>query len=222
MERTDAIEQLGQKKVRIRQLLTQVGGNPRALVEAKGEIETLKKELNDYRIKLDLAVEDKEKYAKEAESQKVKAQDMAHEKEAVSRQNQDLEEKINDATFRISDLNVSPLRTKRKKLEPTTKSSRVEEIEIAFTILESPLVEEGKKVLKLRIIGTNQEVLGSDNSELRDSDELFSMTKDFIYAGDSDKFKFKYKQDAIYKSGSHFVEIWEGDHMIIRTAFNLD
>ena len=222
IERTDAIEQLGQKKVRVRQLLTQVGGNPRALVEAKGQIETLKKELNDYRVKLDIAVEEKAAYAKAVKTEKEKTQDMAHEKEAVERQNQDLEDKISDATFRISDLKVAPLRTKRKKLEQTTKSSKVEHIETSFTILESPLVEEGEKELKLRLLGTSQEVLGSDNDRLQNSDELYSMTKDFVYDGSSEKFKFKYEQDETFKAGTHFAEIWEGDHMIIRTAFNLD
>jgi chromosome segregation ATPase len=222
MERTDAIEQLGQKKVRIRQLLTQVGGNPKALVQAKGEIESLKKELNDYRIKLDLAVEEKTKYEQVATTEKAKADDMAHEKEAISRQNDDLEDKISDATFRISNLQVSPLRTKRKKLERTNKSGKVEQIEISFTILESPLVEEGDKVMKLRLIGTNQEVLGSDNSTLKDSDELYSMVEDYTYDGSSEKFKFKFKQDAAYKAGSYLAELYEGDKLITRSAFNLD
>ena len=114
------------------------------------------------------------------------------------------------------------MRTKRKKLEQTTKSSKVEHINVGFTILESPLVEEGEKELKLRIIGTNQEVLGSDNDRLQNSDELFSMTKDFVYNGSEEDFKFKYEQEASYKAGTYFVELWEGDHMIIRTAFNLD
>lgn len=222
LERTEALEQLGQKKVRIRQLLTQVGGNPRALVEAKGEIETLKKELNDYRVKLDLAIEEKTVFEKQVQSEKEKAKDIAYEKEAISRQNKDLEDKISDATFRISDLMVTPLRTKRKTKEPTTKSSKVEEISISFTILESPLVKEGEKEIKLRLIGTNQEVMGSNNDMLQDSDELFSMSKDFVYDGSSEKFKFTFKQKEAYKSGNHFAEIWEGDHMIIRTAFNLD
>ncbi|MFT5725642.1 MAG: hypothetical protein ACI9JN_002769 [Bacteroidia bacterium] len=222
LERTDALEQLGQKKVRIRQLLSQSGGNPRALVEAKGEIESLKQELTDYRVKLDLAVEDKVKYETEAKVEKAKAEDMAHEKEAISRQNQDLEDKISDATFSITDLKVSPTRIKRKKKEPTTKANRVSEVEISFTILESPLVKEGEKVLKLRLIGTNGEVMGSNNGMLRNSDELFSMTKDFVYDGSAERFKFKFEQKEVYKSGSHFAEIWEGDHMIIRTAFNLN
>lgn len=222
LERTDALEQLGQKKVRIRQLLTQVGGNPRALVEAKGEIEMLKKELTDYRVKLDLAVEEKAAFEKEAQSEKAKAQVIAHEKEAISRQNKDLEDKISDATFRITDLRVSALRTKRKVLEPTTKSSKVEQVEISFTILESPLVAEGEKEIKLRLIGTNQEVMGSNNDILANSDELFSMVKDFTYNGSEEKFKFKFEQKEAYKAGTHFAEVWEGDHMIIRTAFNLD
>ena len=182
----------------------------------------LKKELTDYRVKLDLAVEEKAIYEKQAQSEKAKAEDMAHEKEAITRQNQDLEDKISDATFRITDLKVTPLRTKRKALEATTKSSKVEEIEIAFTIIESPLVKEGEKEIKLRLIGTNQEVMGSNNDMLQDSDELFSMTKDFTYDGTAEKFKFKFKQKESYKAGTHFAEIWEGDHMIIRTAFNLD
>lgn len=169
-----------------------------------------------------LLLKKKTAFEKQAQSEKAKAQDMAHEKEAISRQNKDLEDKISDATFRITDLRVTPLRTKRKAKEATTKSSKVEEIEISFTVLESPLVVEGEKEIKLRLIGTNQEVMGSNNDMLQDSDELFSMTKDFTYDGSSEKFKFQFKQKEAYKAGNHYAEIWEGDHMIIRTAFNLD
>lgn len=221
-ERTDALKQLDQKKVRIRQLLSQAETNPRALLEANGQIEKLKKELNDYRVKLDLAIENSEKYEQEAAEHRSKSEQLAEDKKKAEAKSQDLEQKMEDATFRISDLVVKPLQEKRKGWIETTKSSKVDEIEIAFTILESPLIEKGEKELALRIIGTNKEVLGANNGVLADSDKLTSMKKDFVYDGSDKKFKLRFKQDESYKKGSHYAEIWSDGKMIIRSPFNLE
>ncbi len=222
IERTDALEDLGQKKVRIRQLLSQANTNPRKLVEANGQIEQLKRDLNDYRIKLDIAIEDKEKYETEITAYQSYGEEMEKQKKAVEDINEDLETRLDDATFHISDLVVKPLRQRRKGMEETNKSAKVQEIEISFTVLESPMIKEGEKELALRIIGTNKEVLGADNDLLADSDKLVSMKKDFTYDGKSQKFKFKFKQEEAYKKGSHYAEIWSEGKMIIRSPFNLE
>ena len=221
-ERTEALEELGRKKVRIRQLLAQVGGNPKALVEAKGEIERLEKELNDYRQKLDIAQGDREKFEKLIDEERAKREEIQKEKTEIVEEKEELEDKVKDATFQISDLSVKPLRNRRKKQELTFKHNKVDEIEISFTILESPLVEEGEKELLLRLIGTNQEVLGANNDLLTDSDKLFSKKKDFVYDGTEQSFKFKYTQDEAYKTGSHTAELWCDGKMITRTPFNLE
>ncbi len=221
IERTEALQELGQKKVRIRQLLARTA-NPKDLIKAKSEIEQLKQQLDDYQVKLRQTAEARDKYAKVAEVEKANAETLKNQKDRAYKEKQVLEEKVSNATLRISDLRITPLRKRRKGMEPTTKSSKVEEVEISFIILESPLIKEGEKELKLRIIGTNQEVLGANNGLLADSDELFSMKKDFTYDGSSEKFKLTFKQEEAYKSGSHFVELWSEGKMITRSPFNLD
>lgn len=221
LEHDQTLEELGQKKVRIRQLITQ-GTEPRKLIEARGQIEELKKELNDYRIKHDLAVEEAEKYRAEMEAKKAYADDLERQKSEISDKNAELKEKMDNATLRISDLIVRPLRERRKGMEETTRSSKVDEIEISFTVLESPMIEPGEKEMVLRLIGTGSEVLGANNDLLTDSDKLVSMKKEFTYDGKNQKFKFNFKQDEEYKAGKHTAEIWCDGKMITRSPFNLE
>lgn len=222
IERTDALEELGQKKVRIRQLLAQSNSNPRALKEAKAEIESLKIRLTDYETELKVALDDKQKFEDQANAEKSKAMELLEEKERAENEKLMLTERLDNATFKISDLSAKPMRMRRNKWEETTKSSKVEEIEISFTILESPIIERGQKELTLRIIGTNKEVLGADNDELSDSDKLYSMKKDFTYDGKDQKFKMNFEQEESYKPGTHYAELWSEGKLITRTAFNLD
>ncbi|MCB9262707.1 MAG: hypothetical protein H6607_10065 [Flavobacteriales bacterium] len=212
-------KEIDQLKLRVRQLLSQSNGDPRALLKLREENEKLKKELVEYQVKLDQTIADS---GKEIELAKEQNKALEEQKNNAEKTNRELEDKISQATFKISDLKAVPQQQRKKGLEPTTKSSKVDQIEVSFTILESPLIKEGEKELLLRIVGTKGEVLGADNSVLADSDGLFTEKLNFNYDGTSQKFKMKYKQDEAFKAGNHVAEIWSDGKMIIRTAFNLE
>jgi hypothetical protein len=222
VERIASQEEVGRQKVRIRQLLSQANSNPRKLVAANKEIEALKKQLLDFQSQIDIVKEERDKYASEANAQKEYSKALEEQKDQVEARNTDLEKRMEDATFQISEMVVKPMRMKRKKWEETDKSGKVEQIEISFTILESPLIEPGEKELLLRVVGTNREVLGANNGQLTDSDKLFSMKKDFTYSGTEEDFKFTFKQEEAYKKGGHYAEIWSDGKMLVRSPFNLN
>ncbi|MBO6516862.1 MAG: hypothetical protein JJ975_09965 [Bacteroidia bacterium] len=222
LERSEALDQLEKKKIRILQLLNQSNSSPRELVKAKGEIEKLRVDIKNYVYRLDSVLADNARYKSEITAYQSYGEELEERKRIVEEQNQVLEAKMEEATLRISDLVVKPMRQKRKGLEETSKSSKVDEIEVSFTVLESPMIYEGDKEIVLRIIGTNGEVLGADNSMLTDSDKLVSMKKPFTYDGTEQDFKMRFKQEEAYKKGGHYAEIWSEGKMITRSPFNLE
>lgn len=222
VERDEALSDVDSKKVRIRQLISQVGANPKNVVALRTEIEELKKVLVDKRIELDAAVQAKEKYKGEAETTLVHVATLKKEKAETEKKAVQLEDKLRNAKFQIDELVVSPLRSRRGKFETTDKASKIDHVEISFAVVETELIEFGDKEIVLRILGINGEVLGADNTTLVDSDKLITMKQSFNYQGDTKKLSFKFKQEELYKKGGHTAEIWHNGERLVRTQFNLE
>jgi hypothetical protein len=221
VERDAALAEVGAKKVRIRQLINQIGSNPRVVVALKTEIEDLKSQLVNKKVELDGVVQEKEKFRLESESTVVQVETLIKENEKAEEKNIELENKIRNVKFQIDDLKVIPLRNRRGKFEETQKTNKIDHIEISFSIVESDLIEFGEKEIVLRILGTNGEVLGADNNTLLDSDKLISMSEAINFQGSTEKIKFKFEQEEAFKKGGHTAEIWHNGERLVRTQFNL-
>lgn len=135
---------------------------------------------------------------------------------------QALKSKASTVNFSVNEFDAVPVRTKRSKREKTYKAGRVDELDIAFTIVGNELIENGKKAISIRVIGTNSEVLGANNDVLMESSKLVSMTETFDYKGSSQRFHLKFKQDEAWKQGQHTVEIIHEGKVIDRIAFILE
>lgn len=220
-EKAGIIAELEKKKIQVARLLAQ-GGGPQ-LLKAKAEIESLKKELADYQSKVDLLRQENDAYAgKTAELEA--AQEAAQSKARTAEEEKAaLKQKISKSSyFMVSDLKISPQRSRRGEKETTTKSSKVENIRITFDLIPTDIIEKGDKTISIRILGTNGEVLTNDNEVLQDSDQLITHKYDFIFSGDTESVSYNYKQTASFKKGAHMVEIVQDGKLLSRGNFTLE
>ena len=221
-ENQGLIEDLENKKIQIRRLISRPS-DPRALLEAKAEIERLKKDLLLYRIQVDTISRNRDLLAEKYEKTTNQYDQVKKEIEKTQEEKNELENRLKSAKLRASSIQVSPLRLKRGQKVPTTKASKVEEIKFQLTVLGGDLIEKGEKELSLRLIGVNGEVLGAENDEaLIDSDQLVSMQETFDYEGENATVTFNFSQKADYNKGQHIVEVLSDGELVTRTMFNLE
>jgi len=196
-------------------------GNPKALREAKTEIERLKGLHQILTSKTDsLTASNRELMAKvlETESSMTEAQEKAR---TLEEQKNVLDEKVRNSTLNVADLKVIGVRKKGSTEEETFKAFKTDKLKITFTILENNLVEAGNKDITIRLIGTNKEVLTNENEKLADSDKLSTMVQSIDYQNEPIKTTIFYTQKATYKKGTYIIELIHNDKLMGRASFIL-
>jgi len=223
-EERDNIENIvSQQKVEIRRLINKSAlGDPRALLKAKAEIERLKKDLVHYQVQLDTLQQSNREYEQVVADAKSQAQKAAEEKDQIKTDLDSIKAKAKSVKFQAANVSVQPMRIKRGSPIATTKASKVDHISISFDLEGNDLIEPGERTISVRILGTNTEVLGANNPDLTDSDQLVSWQEVITYDGESQTIKFKFKQEESYAKGDHLVEILDGDKFLTRVAFKLN
>jgi hypothetical protein len=222
-ERNDLENTISEQKVEIRRLINKSAlGDPRALLRAKAEIERLKKELVHYQVRLDTLQRSNQQYAQVVDSAKADANKAVEEKQKIESQYDDIKEKAKSVKFQVANAVVQAIRVRRGKEEPTTKASKVAHLKIKFDLEGNDLIEAGPRNISVRILGVNTQVLGANNPELSDSDQLVSWQQDVDYDGETQTIKFKFEQEEGYQKGDHTVEILDGGVLLNRMTFKLN
>lgn len=195
--------------------------NPKALREAKAEIERLKDLYQALMTKDEtLMASNRDLAAKvletetAAEEAKTKAQTLEEEKNILS-------EKVRNSNLSVADLKVVGIMTKSSKEKETFKANKTKKLKITFTILQNELVESGNKDIVIRLIGTNNEVLTNDNEKLMDTEKLSSMTETVNFQNELVRTTVFYSQRASYKKGTYTIELINNDKLMGRAAFIL-
>jgi antitoxin component HigA of HigAB toxin-antitoxin module len=221
-ENTDIKGQLDAKKIELAKKIRSGGvSNPKALVEARAEIEKLKSLQKVLENKSEeLSVTNRELMAKvlETESSAEEAKNRAREMEE---QKNVLDAKIKNSSLNVADLKVVGIRKKGSSEEETFKAFKTDKLKITFTILENQLVEPGNKEITVRILGTNKEVLTNDNDKLTDTDKLVTMVETVDFQGDAIKTTINYTQKPTYKKGTYTVELIHNEKLMGRASFIL-
>lgn len=214
--------QLDEKTLALARKIKSAGvGNPKALREAKEEIERLKSLKQIFEQKVDsLSQSNRELIAKvlQTESEVEVAQNKANEIEAEKKV---LDEKVKNSILAVSDLRVVGMRKKGSSEEETFRAFKTDRLKISFTILGNELIEAGEKPITIRLIGTNKEVLTNENEKLTDTDKLVTMVQNIDYQNEPIKTTIYYNQKAAYKKGNYTIELIHNDKLMGRAAFIL-
>ena len=158
-------------------------------------------------------------------------QDARRENEMISRDKEQLNEKVEQASI-LQIYNMSSMGVRDRgngKEKETDKASRVDKIKVCFTLGENKIVEPGTKELYIRIARPDKLILTKDRSD----------TYTFMYKGEKIQYSIKklidyqnlsmnlclyweksYAQKEIMK-GAYHVEVFYQDEVIGHTQFVL-
>ena len=215
-------DELDARKLQIaKKIKTASPGNPKALREAKEEIERLKSLQSIFESKNEsLSAENREYVAKilDLENTTVEAQTKARD---IEQEKNVLSEKIKSSALTVADLKVAGMREKGSTDEETFKAFKTDKLKITFTILSNDLIPTGPKEIIVRLIGTNGEVLTNDNNTLADTDKLASMVQTVDFQNDPIKTIIYFSQKPTYKKGTYSVELIHNDKLMGRASFIL-
>lgn len=222
-ERDQAMQDLEDKKIKIRQLIYKAKqGDPAALLEANRRIKALQSELGDAKSKLSEFNSLQAEMEQEINTSKMRQEDAERARDAILDDHDKLQEKVKRSKFQVSELVLQPVRIKRGKELETFKASKIDHINLRFTMDPNELIENGSKTVAIRILGVSGEVLGAGNEDLKDSDQLVSMSKEVNYEGESQELKFEFKQEEAFKKGTHTVEVLSDGKLLTRNSFRLE
>jgi chromosome segregation ATPase len=195
--------------------------NPKALREAKSEIDRLMELNNTLNTKFEtLSARNRELLDKvlATETSVAEAQAKAQEMEELKN---NLEEKVRNGNLSVADLKVVGVFKKGSVDEETFKANKIKKLKISFIILQNELVEPGNKDIVIRIIRDDKEVLTNDNDKLMDTEKLSTMTVTVDFQNDIIKTTIFYAQKASYKKGTYTIELLHKDKLMGRAAFIL-
>lgn len=214
--------QIDEKTLQLAKKIKAAGAsNPKALMEAKAEIENLKRLRVLLESKTDSLSEGNKVLIADLLQANIQLDESSIEVRNLQNQKNALNDKIKNNTLSTADLKVMGIRKKGSTEEETYKASKINKLKITFTLLENELVEAGDKEITIRIIGTNKEVLTEENPSLTDTDKLSSKTETVNYQNEQIKVVINYSQKAIYKKGAYSIELIHKDKLMGRASFIL-
>jgi flagellar basal body-associated protein FliL len=222
-ERNDLENTISQQKVEIRRLINKSAlGDPRALLRAKTEIERLKKDLVHYQVRLDTLQRSNEAFVQIVDSTQKQIAKTAEENKKLESQYEDIKTKAESVQFQAVNVKIEPIRIKRGNPISTSRASKVDHLKISFELRGNEIIESGPKTISVRILGVNTQVLGANNPDLADSDQLVSWQDTIDYDGEPQQIKFKFDQKEAYQKGDHIVEILDKNVVLARISFILN
>lgn len=220
-EKTEALEAAHR---RISKLIAQGNGSggSKKLLEAKSQIADLTEKNNQYISEIEASQKNYANAKAEAERNAERARELLASTDSLNVENSALASKLKTASIiDIAGLNVTAVRTKKGKEENTPKANRAERLKVSFSVLGSEIAENEEKNILIRIVGPSGVVLTTNTEELTNSDDLYSLEKNFYFDGTEKKIIYYYDQEEDYKKGLHKVEIYNEKVLLDRSSFSL-
>ncbi len=143
---------------------------------------------------------------------------------------EELIEKVDAASVvGVYTVQANPVRVKGGGKESVTdKIRRTDRIRVCFTVAENAIAEPGKKTIYVRIAQPDNEILAKGRGEeftfIHKGEMLqYSIKKNFTYQNEAIDFCIHWnrRQTLELQAGIYHVDIYEGDHNIGSTTFEL-
>jgi hypothetical protein len=156
------------ERVRVNQLRAQLrsGTGPvEGGASFRAQIEELQAQVEDYRLQLEML--QAEKSVLENENSQIRttlAQTTARNTELVTR-NEDLEQQLEKASvLSISNLELTPLRTRRRGDEPTDRAKRTDKMRVCFTVNQNLVAQRGNTDFFIRLVDPRNTVMATSSA----------------------------------------------------------
>lgn len=230
-ENLEMQQQIEEQKTKIEDLLQKAKNNNWTIAKLKKETETLRNIMQGFVRTIDsLNTANLELMAKNQEvNQQLKTKES--ELSELSKEKKALVGKVElGSRIQALDIAVTPQQVKRNDVARESKrANKVDQLKCCFTMNENPIAKSGRKIIHLRIIDPNGNVLAKeDNTEnmfkFEGVEGLYSSKMEIIYDNDElDVCLFWEKniEEMELPSGIYIVEIYIEDYLAGKTTIEL-
>jgi hypothetical protein len=205
------------ERVRVNQLRAQLrsGTGPvEGGASFRVQIDELKAQVEDYKMQLEmLQVEKSELENENSQIRTTLAQTTARNIE-LETENEELEEQLEKASvLSISNLELTPLRTRRRGDEPTDRARRTDKMRICFTVNQNLVAPRGNTDFFIRLVDPRNMVMStsSDNViEFEGESIQYSIKRTVNYQNTSQDVCVMWDQENFEKGYYNVVVFWDG------------
>ncbi len=153
------LEQDRQEIARLRRLISREMSSG-MIAHYKEKIRELEEQLNDYQQELQVLRTENQALQGENAQIRTALSQTAAEKQRLEELQEDLEEKVDQArVIRISNLEVTPLRSRRRGDRSTARASKVDKLQLCFVVNENRVAQPGQKEFYFRITGSGDQLI---------------------------------------------------------------
>ncbi|MFO7978243.1 MAG: hypothetical protein R6U64_06240 [Bacteroidales bacterium] len=153
------LEQDRQEIASLRRLISREM-SPGMIAHYKERIQELEEQLNDYQQELQVLRTENQALQGENAQIRTALSQTAAEKQRLEEVQHELEEKVDQAqVIRISNLEVTPLRNRRRGDRSTARASRVDKLQFCFVVNENRVAQPGPKEFYFRVAGPDDQVM---------------------------------------------------------------
>ncbi|WP_140937789.1 hypothetical protein [Sphingobacterium lumbrici] len=193
------------------------------LMSARQQVIRLKKDVADLKISMKELKLQNDMLVRENELLSSEVRERAQHIEEITLKNKDLNDKVNIASsIKVSNIQVNGIEISRRgNIEIETKSKRVDELQIRFTIADNPLAVEGNKDIFIRVIDPQGNLIANPNNVFYiHGDKLqYSTKKSIHFTNRGEEYQFLWKDGSRgFKKGAYTVLLYADNAIMGRSS----
>jgi hypothetical protein len=151
------------ERVRVNQLRAQLrsGTGPvEGGISLRAQIEELQAQVEDYRLQLEMLQAEKEVLQNENSQIRTNLDQTTARNKELENRNEDLEQQLEKASvLSISNLELTPLRTRKRGDEPTDRARRTDKMRVCFTVNQNLVAQRGNTDFFIRLVDPRNTVM---------------------------------------------------------------
>jgi hypothetical protein len=206
------------ERVRVNQLRAQlrsgtgpVEGGP----SLRAQIEELQAQVEDYRLQLEMLQAEKTLLENENSQIRTSLDITTARNSELETRNEELEEQLEKASvLSISNLELTPLRTRRKGDEPTDRAKRTDKMRVCFTVNQNLVAERGNTDFFIRLVDPRNTVMATSPAntlEFEGETIQYSIKRTVNYQNASQDVCVVWDQQEKFDKGYYNVVVfWKG------------
>lgn len=225
----DSLTQLlSQEQQRVQDLLEELritkATNARRIAELKKELATVRQVMVSYVHQIDSLNQTNQRLTAENRQVRQQYEEMQQQAEQLQQQNDDLTEKVTRASIlEISAFSFTPL---NKRDHKTSNLNQMQKIQFNYTIAKNITAERGMKMLYMRIVRPDGDLITLPNPETRyfhfeNAEIEYSLCKEFEYDGNDLSDVIYWPVEEILHRGTYNADFFVDGQLIASFPFQL-
>lgn len=216
-------EEFEVEQVKIKQLMEDLKTSKSVVKNYQKELNTLRDVMKSYIIQIDSLNTRNQILVRENREVSSLLETERQAKQVLETEKQNLAGKVEMASvLRADNLAVNPMKSRNRS---TTKASKVEKIEVCFSLMENPIIPAGVKEIFLRVARPDELILANSANDLFDyqgKSIVFSAKREVDYLGRKLNSCIYYENRQSLGPGVYNADLFSGGQLIGSTTFTLE